>query len=86
MREVVLDTETTGLSPHDGDRLVEIACITLNNHLPTGEIFHEYFNPQMPMPIAAEKIHGLTDDFLSQLNRYFLAWPKIFLTLSATTR
>lgn len=65
MRELVLDTETTGLSPHDGDRLVEIACITLNNHLPTGEIFHEYFNPQMPMPIAAEKIHGLTDDFLS---------------------
>ena len=65
MREVVLDTETTGLSPQDGDRLVEIACITLNNHLPNGEIFHEYFNPQIPMPKAAEQIHGLTDDFLS---------------------
>ena len=65
MREVVLDTETTGLSPKDGDRLVEIAGITLNNYLPTGEIFHEYFNPQTPMPKAAEQIHGLTDEFLS---------------------
>ena len=64
MREVVLDTETTGLNPDDGDRIVEIGCVELLNHLPTGEEFHTYVNPDMPMPDGAFKIHGLSDDFL----------------------
>ena len=64
MREVVLDTETTGLNPDDGDRIVEIGCVELQNHLPTGVEFHAYINPNMAMPDAAFKIHGLSDDFL----------------------
>ena len=64
MREIVLDTETTGLSPDDGDRIVEIGCVELHNHLPTGEEFHTYINPNMPMPDGAFKIHGLSDEFL----------------------
>ena len=64
MREVVLDTETTGLSPDDGDRIVEIGCVELLNHLPTGEEFHTYINPGMTMPESAFKIHGLSDEFL----------------------
>ncbi len=65
MREIVLDTETTGLSPDDGDRLVEIGCIELVNHMSTGETYHQYINPGMTMPAAAEAIHGLSDEFLS---------------------
>ena len=65
MREIVLDTETTGLSPRDGDRLVEIGCLELMNHMPTGETYHQYVNPRIPMPTAAEAIHGLSDKFLS---------------------
>ena len=64
MREIVLDTETTGLSPDDGDRIVEIGCVELHNHLPTGEEFHTYINPNMSMPDGAFKIHGLSDEFL----------------------
>ena len=64
MREVVLDTETTGLNPDDGDRIVEIGCVELLNHLPTGEEFHTYINPGMTMPESALKIHGLSDEFL----------------------
>ena len=64
MREVVLDTETTGLNPEAGDRIVEIGCVELQNHLPTGEEFHTYINPNMAMPDAAFKIHGLSDEFL----------------------
>ena len=52
MREIVLDTETTGLNPDDGDRVVEIGCVELLNHLPTGEEFHTYINPDMPMPLS----------------------------------
>jgi DNA polymerase-3 subunit epsilon len=65
MREIVLDTETTGLSPRDGDRLVEIGCLELVNHMPTGETYHQYVNPKIPMPAAAEAVHGLNDKFLS---------------------
>jgi len=64
MREIVLDTETTGLDPADGHRIVEIACIELFNHLPTGKLFHRYVNPEREMPSGAEAIHGLGDDFL----------------------
>jgi DNA polymerase-3 subunit epsilon len=65
MREIVLDTETTGLDPLSGHRVVEVGCIELVNTVATGKTFHAYFNPQMIMPAGAEEIHGLTDDFLS---------------------
>ncbi len=64
MREIVFDTETTGLDPLQGDRLVEIGCIELVNRFPTGQIFHCYFNPERDMPEQAMKIHGLTSVFL----------------------
>jgi DNA polymerase-3 subunit epsilon len=64
MREIVFDTETTGLDPLTGDRLVEIGCIELFNRFPTGKTFHGYFNPERDMPEAALKVHGLTVDFL----------------------
>lgn len=64
-REIVFDTETTGLSPANGDRVVELGCVELVNHIPTGRTFHEYFNPEREMPAEAERIHGLTTDFLS---------------------
>jgi DNA polymerase-3 subunit epsilon len=64
MREIVFDTETTGLDPNQGDRLVEIGCIELVNRFPTGQTFHGYFNPERDMPEAAFKIHGLSGEFL----------------------
>ena len=65
MREIVFDTETTGLSPITGDRLVEIGCVELVNKVETGRTFHAYFNPGRPMPSDAEGVHGLTTIFLS---------------------
>ena len=65
MREIVLDTETTGLSPLGGDRVVEIGCVELMNRVPTGRTYHAYFNPGRPMPSEAEAVHGLSDMFLS---------------------
>lgn len=65
MREIVFDTETTGLSPLGGDRVVEIGCVELLNRVPTGETYHAYFNPCRPMPSDAEAVHGLSDVFLS---------------------
>jgi DNA polymerase-3 subunit epsilon len=65
MREIVFDTETTGLDPRTGDRMVEIGCIELVNRMPTGRTFHAYFNPQRPMPLEAEQVHGLCDSFLA---------------------
>ncbi len=64
MREIVVDTETTGLDPAAGHRVVEIGAIELENLLPTGRIYHQYINPERPMPRDAENIHGLGDDFL----------------------
>lgn len=64
-REIVLDTETTGLSPAMGDRLVEIGCVELINQLPTGRTFHKYCNPQRDMPEEAFRVHGLSADFLA---------------------
>lgn len=63
-REIILDTETTGLSPLEGHRIVEIGAIELINHLPTGNTFHVYFNPERDMPKEAEAIHGLSSAFL----------------------
>jgi DNA polymerase-3 subunit epsilon len=63
-REIVLDTETTGLSPAMGDRIVEIGCIELLNHIPTGRNLHVYLNPERDMPEEAFRVHGLSNDFL----------------------
>jgi DNA polymerase-3 subunit epsilon len=65
MREIVFDTETTGLSPKDGHRLVEIGCIELVNRVETGRHFHCYINPERSMPSEAQAVHGLSDVFLS---------------------
>jgi len=65
VREIVLDTETTGLDPNNGDRVVEIACLELLHHIPTGRTYREYINPERDMPEEAARIHGLTSDFLS---------------------
>jgi DNA polymerase-3 subunit epsilon len=64
MREIVFDTETTGLDPIQGDRMVEIGCIELINRFPSGRTFHCYFNPERDMPEPAFKVHGLSIDFL----------------------
>jgi DNA polymerase-3 subunit epsilon len=65
MRELVLDTETTGLDPGAGHRIVEIAVVELFNHLPTGRSYHTYINPQRDMPEGAQAVHGLTAEFLA---------------------
>jgi DNA polymerase-3 subunit epsilon len=64
MREIVLDTETTGLDPLTGDRVVEIGCIELFNRIPTGQTFHRYINPERDMPASAFDVHGLSTEFL----------------------
>lgn len=65
MREIVFDTETTGLDPKTGDRMVEIGCIELVNLVPSGATYHAYFNPERDMPAGAEAVHGLSAAFLS---------------------
>jgi DNA polymerase-3 subunit epsilon len=65
MREIVLDTETTGLDPLAGHRVVEVGCIELMNMVATGRTFHAYFNPEMVMPTGAQDVHGLSDEFLA---------------------
>jgi DNA polymerase III subunit epsilon len=64
MREIVLDTETTGLSPANGDRIVEIGAVELINHIPTGEVFHVFINPERDMPKEAEAVHGISSAML----------------------
>lgn len=64
MREIVWDTETTGFDPIAGDRIVEIGAVELNQHLPTGRVFHQYINPERDMPPGAYEVHGLSIDFL----------------------
>ena len=70
MREIVFDTETTGLSPLTGDRMVEIGCVELFNKVETGRTFHGYFNPDRSMPSGAEAVHGLSEVFLSDKPRF----------------
>lgn len=65
MREIVLDTETTGLDPTDGHRIIEIGCVELMDHLPTGRTFQAYLNPERLIPIEAQRVHGITDEFLT---------------------
>ena len=66
MREIVLDTETTGLDPSDGHRIIEIGCVELFDHVPTGNTFHHYLNPERLIPPEAQRVHGLTDEFLAE--------------------
>jgi len=70
MREIIFDTETTGLNPAGGDRMVEIGCIELINRVETGKTFHAYFNPDRSMPSEAEAVHGLSTIFLSDKPRF----------------
>ena len=70
MREIVLDTETTGLDPQDGHRIVEIGAVELYNHVPTGNVYHQYINPLITMPDQAFAIHGLSDEFLSDKPKF----------------
>jgi len=65
MREIIFDTETTGLDPNQGHRVVEIGCVELVNHVPTGRVWQSYLNPERDMPVEAAIIHGLKDEFLA---------------------
>ena len=64
MREIVWDTETTGFDPKAGDRLVEIGAVELEQHIPTGRVYHQYINPERDIPTGAFEVHGLSIDFL----------------------
>lgn len=70
MREIVFDTETTGFDPRTGDRIVEIGCVELVNHIVTGQTFHVYCNPERSMPASAFAVHGLSDEFLSDKPKF----------------
>ena len=70
MQEIILDTETTGLSVKDGHRIVEIGCIELDNLIPTKNVFHAYLNPERNVSESALKVHGYTDEFLSDKKRF----------------
>lgn len=83
MRELVIDTETTGLDPNDGHRVVEVAVIELLNHLPTGRFFHRYCNPERDMPDGAFAVHGLTRDFLAGYPVFAAHAPELIEFLGA---
>ncbi|MCV2892602.1 DNA polymerase III subunit epsilon [Lentibacter sp. XHP0401] len=70
MREIVLDTETTGFEPMQGDRIVEIGAVELLNHMPTGRTYHQYINPERGMPQEAFEVHGLGDEFLADKPKF----------------
>ena len=70
MREIVLDTETTGLDPETGHRIVEIGAVELRNHVPTGRTYHQYVNPEREMPQEAFEVHGLSSEFLADKPRF----------------
>ncbi len=70
MREIVLDTETTGFEPSEGHRIVEIGALELDNHLPTGNTYHVYINPERSMPPDAFRVHGLGDEFLADKPKF----------------
>src|SRR3981189_1032994 len=70
MREIVLDTETTGLDPYQGHRLIEIGCVELVNRIPSGQTFHRYLNPERDVPAEAFAIHGLSGEFLKDKPRF----------------
>jgi DNA polymerase III subunit epsilon len=82
VREIVLDTETTGFEPTEGHRIVEIGAVELLNHMPTGRTYHQYINPQRPMPKEAFDVHGLGDEFLRD-KPLFAAVAQAFLAFIA---
>ena len=82
MREIVLDTETTGFEPTEGHRIVEIGAVELFNHMPTGRTYHQYINPKRIMPKEAFEVHGLGDDFLRD-KPFFPAIAQAFLDFIA---
>ncbi|MBS0563586.1 MAG: DNA polymerase III subunit epsilon [Proteobacteria bacterium] len=86
MREIVLDTETTGFEPSEGHRIVEIGAIELINHMPTGRSFHEYINPDRAMPKDAFEVHGLGDDFLRDKPRFAAIAPRFLEFIGADAR
>lgn len=75
MREIVLDTESTGFEPSEGHRVVEIGCLELINKMPTGRIYHQYINPERDMPEAAFNVHGLSEDFLKDYPLFREIYP-----------
>jgi len=75
MREIVLDTETTGMDPFEGDRIVEIGCVELENHLPTGNHYHVYINPERDVPAEVVAVHGLTEEFLKDKPVFAEVYP-----------
>jgi DNA polymerase-3 subunit epsilon len=81
MREIVLDTETTGLDPADGHRIIEIGCIELLNHVPTGRDFHRYVNPERAMDSDAFAVHGITDAMLADKPRFAEIVDELFAFL-----
>jgi DNA polymerase-3 subunit epsilon len=70
MRQIILDTETTGLEPADGHRIIEIGCIEMDNRRHTGRRFHQYLQPDRPIDDAAVEVHGITNDFLADKPRF----------------
>src|ERR1700744_1845114 len=78
MREIVFDTETTGFEPGDGHRIVEIGCVELIDHFPTGRTFQAYLNPERQVPIESQRVHGLSDEFLAD-KPFFAAVVEEFL-------
>ena len=70
MREIVLDTETTGLDPADGHRIIEIGCVELYDHVPTGATFQRYLNPDRLVPVESQRVHGITDEFVADKPRF----------------
>ena len=84
-REIALDTETTGLSPQGGHRIVEIGCVEMENRIPTGRVFHAYLNPERSMPEEAFRIHGISEEFLKD-KPLFGAVARDFLEFIADAR
>lgn len=85
MREIVLDTETTGFEPSEGHRIVEIGAIELFNHLPTGRVYHQYINPERDMPTEAFEVHGISAEFLRD-KPVFKAIGRAFLDFVADAK
>ena len=83
MREIVLDTETTGLDPASGHRIIEIACIELFHHIPTGRDFHRYVNPGRDIPADAHAVHGLSEEFLAAYPPFEAVVDELFAFIGA---
>lgn len=85
LREIVLDTETTGLDPEKGDRIIEIGCVELINHLPTGRVFHEYINPEREVDAAAIAVHGIKNEFLKNKPIFIQIAPSFMEFIAGAT-